>query len=115
LLWSFLYDMGGQLPRVSAAEGCHAFTRLPHSISQPCRSLYPSPCEPSPTRQDSTRLCSHLWPPFARTNFLPETQAFGARLFDSLVNAVAALGVISLNGDSVLYTDFIIVPQFDRL
>src|SRR5215510_15114548 len=25
LLWSFLYDMGGQLPRVSAAEGCHAF------------------------------------------------------------------------------------------
>jgi hypothetical protein len=29
LLWSFLYDMGGQLPRVSAAEGCHAFTACP--------------------------------------------------------------------------------------
>src|SRR5215472_2700943 len=34
LLWSFLYNMGGQLPGVSAAEGCHAFTRLPHSISK---------------------------------------------------------------------------------
>jgi hypothetical protein len=29
LLWSFLYDMGGQLPRVSAAEGCHAFPLAP--------------------------------------------------------------------------------------
>ena len=58
---------------------------------------------------------SHPWPPFSRPDFLPETHAFGARLFDSLVNAVAALGVISLNGDSVLYTGFIIVPQFDRL
>jgi len=34
LLWSFLNDMRGQVPRVSAAEGCHAFTRLPHSISK---------------------------------------------------------------------------------
>jgi hypothetical protein len=30
----FLYDMAGQLPRVSAAQGCHAFTRLPHGISK---------------------------------------------------------------------------------
>ena len=29
LLWSFLYDMAGQLPRASAAEGCHAFTACP--------------------------------------------------------------------------------------
>jgi hypothetical protein len=60
-------------------------------------------------------LWSHPRPPFARTYFLPETHAFGARLFDGLVNAVAALAVIRLNGVSVLYTGFIIIPQFDRL
>jgi hypothetical protein len=43
-------------------------------------------------------------------DFLPETHAFGTRLFDSLVNTVAALGVISLNADLVLYTSFVIVP-----
>jgi hypothetical protein len=46
---------------------------------------------------------------------LPEADAFGTRLFDSLVNAVAALGVIRLNGDPVLYTGFIVIPQLDRL
>jgi hypothetical protein len=44
LLWSFLTTWLGQLPGVSAAEGCHAFTRLPHSISK----TYPiAECMPS--------------------------------------------------------------------
>jgi hypothetical protein len=44
-----------------------------------------------------------------------ESHAFGTHLLDSLVNSVAAPGVISLDGYPMLYNGFIVIPQFDRL
>jgi hypothetical protein len=65
LLWSFLYDMGGQLPRVSAVEGWHTFCRLPHSISKP-----------RPTR-NAGALCSHAAGRSARV-FVPPIGCSGS-------------------------------------
>ena len=53
--------------------------------------------------------------PHAHLGSRPEPHGVGTLFLESLVDSIAAFGVISFDRDSMSYTGFILVPQFDHL